>query len=414
LDRATSTLSQRLLDVLEQLLQLPASDLKATLSRVSDVLARSSGADKVDAFLYEPARDSLVAVGSSTQPLSQLQRELGLDVLPLTNGGHSAEVYRTGETYLCGHVEADRGEVPGIRDALKVRSAIGVPLDIGGARRGMVMLASQQPEFFGEADARFMQTIARWVGIVTHRAELVEQISRSAIEQGRRAGAEELITVLAHDLRNYLAPLNMRLHMLRLRAEEGGRDDELRDIDLLGRSINRLGELVSDILDVSRIDRGVFQIRPQRIELAALVRDIVGAFESAQHAIQLTVQQGDAIHAVGDPARLRQCLENVIANAIQKSPASAAINIFVRREERGERSRQAIVEVIDEGPGIPPERLPHLFERFHTGGGREEGLGLGLYLAKRIAAVHGGDLTAQSEPGKGARFILTLPALAEK
>jgi signal transduction histidine kinase len=72
-----------------------------------------------------------------------------------------------------------------------------------------------------------------------------------------------------------------------------------------------------------------------------------------------------------------------------------------------------MVEVVDEGPGIPPEQLPHLFERFRTGlpGGRESGLGLGLYLAKRIAAVHGGDLTAESEPGRGARFTLSLPAL---
>ena len=413
MDRATSTLSQRLLDVLEQLFQLPGGDVKATLSRVSDVIARSSGADKVDAFLYEPRRDSLVAVGSSTQAMSQLQHELGLDVLALSNGGRSVEVYRTGETYLSGRVEEDRGELPGLRDALKIRSEIGVPLEVGGERRGMIMLAARSPEFFIEADARFMETVARWAGLVTHRAELAEQIGRNAIEQGRRAGAEELITVLAHDLRNYLAPLTMRLHVLRLRAERDRREHELRDLDLLGRSINRLGELVNDILDVSRIDRGIFQIQPQRIELSALVRDVVAAFESAQHEIQITVQQGDAIFVAGDPARLRQCLENLLANAIQKSPATAAINVFVRREERVERERQALVEVIDEGPGIPPEQLPFVFERFRTGQGSQSGLGLGLYLAKRIAATHGGDLTAESAPGKGARFTLSLPALSD-
>jgi signal transduction histidine kinase len=412
MDRATSTLSQRLLDVLEQLLQLTGADLKAALSRVSDVIARSSAADKVDAFLYDASRDSLAAAGSSTQPLSQLQRELGLDVLQLSNGGRAVNVYRTGETYLSAHVDQDEEELPGIRDALKVRSALGVPLEVGGQRRGMIMLASQRPEFFTEVDARFMETVARWVGVVTHRAELAEQIGRNAIEQGRRAGAEELVTVLAHDLRNYLAPLNMRLHVLRIRAERERRDEDLGDIELLGRSINRLGELVNDILDVSRIDRGVFQIRPQRIELSGLVRDIVGAFESAQHAIQVTVQQGDAIYVAGDAARLRQCLENLIANAIQKSPASAPINVFVRREERPGHEREALVEVIDEGPGIPPEQLPYLFDRFHTGSSGE-GLGLGLYLAKRIAGVHGGDLTAESPPGKGARFTLAIPALQD-
>jgi signal transduction histidine kinase len=123
----------------------------------------------------------------------------------------------------------------------------------------------------------------------------------------------------------------------------------------------------------------------------------------------VTIQQGDDVRVAGDPARLRQCLENVLANAIQKSPATGAINIFVRREERADRTRCAVVEVIDEGPGIPPEQLPYLFERFRSGRGGEGGLGLGLYIAKRIAAIHGGDLVAESRPGKGARFTLTLP-----
>lgn len=421
MDRATSTLSQRLLDVLEQLLQLPGGDLKAALSRVSDVIAGSSGAEKVDAFLYDASRDSLVAVGSSTQAMSQLQHELGLDVLALSNGGRAVEVYKTGQTYLSGRVGEDASELRGLREALGIRSEIGVPLDVGGERRGMIMLASRETDFFTDADARFMEAVARWAGLVTHRAELAGQIGRNAIEQGRRAGAEELVTVLAHDLRNYLAPLTMRLHVLRIRAERESREDELRDIELLGRSINRLGELVNDILDVSRLDRGIFRIEPQKIELSQLVRDVVATFRSAQHAMEITVQQGDAIHVAGDPARLRQCLENVIANAIQKSPASAAINVFVRREERAGPGRHALVEVIDEGPGIPPEQLPYLFERYRTGGpgegalpgGRESGLGLGLYLAKRIAAVHGGDLTADSLPGRGARFTLSLPALRD-
>jgi two-component system, OmpR family, sensor kinase len=410
-DRAVSTLSQRLLDVLEQLLQLQGADVKATLSHVSDVIARSSGADKVDAFLYDKKRHTLVAVGSSTQPLSQLQREHGLDVLPVSNGGRVVHVFQTGKPFVSGRIDEDPEELPGIKHALKIKSKLGVPLEIGGERRGMIMLASLQHDFFTEQDARFMEAVARWVGVVTHRAELAEEIGRNAAEQGRRAGAEELITVLAHDLRNYVAPLTMRLQVLRLRAERDNREDELRDIDLLGRSIHRLGDLISDILDVSRLDQGVYAVRVQPIELSVLVRDLVGAFMSAQHSIQVTVQQGDNVRVAGDAARLRQALENVIANAIQKSPASASINIFVRREERAAAERQALVEVIDEGPGIPAEQLPYLFERFHTG--REGGLGLGLYLAKRIAKLHGGDLTAASAPGKGARFTLSLPLLPE-
>jgi signal transduction histidine kinase len=200
----------------------------------------------------------------------------------------------------------------------------------------------------------------------------------------------------------------MRVNVLRLRAEQQSREDELRDLALLGRSIDRLRELVTDILDVSRIDQGVFQIQPREIELSGLVREVVATFESAQHSIKLTIQQGDHIQVSGDAARLRQCLENVIANAIQKSPATGTINVFVRQRQQGPK-RLAVVEVIDEGPGIPAEQMARIFERFQTD--RTEGLGLGLYLAQRIARVHGGNLTADSEPGKGARFTLSVPTL---
>lgn len=410
--RNASALAERRLDVLEALLRLPAGDLKATLSHASDVVASISGADKVDAFLYDAERDSLVAVGSSTQPLSQLQRQLGLDVLQISNGGRVVHVFKTGETYLNGRVDQDRHELPGIRDALKIKSKLGVPLVVGGERRGMIMVASLRHDFFSEEDARFMETVAPWIGLVAHRAELATEIARNAAEQGRRAGAEELITVLAHDLRNYIAPINMRINVLRMRAEQQRREDELRDIGLLARSVDRFGGLISDILDVSRIEQGMFHIRPQLVELPGLVREVVGTFESAQHTIKLTVQQGgERIVASGDPARLRQCLENVIANAIQKSPATGAINVFVRARKEL-RGPVAIVEVIDEGPGIPAEQMARLFEPFQTD--RPEGLGLGLYLAKRIARVHGGDLNADSAPAKGARFTLTLPAYVEK
>lgn len=382
--------------------------MKATLSHASDVIAAVSGADKVDAFLYDRRRDSLVAVGSSTQPLSAKQRALGLDVLQISNGGRVVHVFKTGQTFRSGRLDKDEAELQGIKEGLCIKSKLGVPLEIGGQRRGMMMLASLRHDFFSEDDERFLETVAPWIGVVAHRAELAAEIARNATEEGRRAGAEELITVLAHDLRNYIAPMNMRLNVLRMRAEQDKREDELRDLELLGRSIDRLGELITDILDVSRIDQGVFRIQPRRIELSGLVREIVATFESALHPLRLTVQQGDQIHVSGDPGRLRQCLENVVANAIQKSPVTGAINVFVRQRQEGPQ-RIAIVEVIDEGPGIPAEEIAHIFERFQTG--RPGGVGLGLYLAKRIARVHGGDLMAESEPGHGARFTLSLPAL---
>src|SRR5206468_10665782 len=130
-----------------------------------------------------------------------------------------------------GEVDQDRGEARGIKEALGIRSAIGVPLEIGGERRGMLMVASQAADFFTAEDLRMTETVGRWVGVVAHRAQLAEAMSRNAAEAGRRAGAEELITILAHDLRNYLAPISTRLQLLRFR----GRAEDKEDLEVVFR-----------------------------------------------------------------------------------------------------------------------------------------------------------------------------------
>ena len=409
-----SSLPQRELHLLEGLLRIPSGGVQATLSHTSDLVAGATGADKIDAFLYDEARDSLVAVGTSTQPLSMLQRQLGLDVLQLSNGGRVVHVYKTGETFVSGNLLEDPEELKGVKEGLRIRSKVGVPLYIGGQRRGMMMVASLQPDFFTQDDVRFIEALGRWVGVLAHRAELTEQISRNATEQGRRAGAEELVTVLAHDLRNYLSPLHVRLELMRLRAERDGRSEDVRDADAAANAVLRLGSLVSDILDVARIDQGVFRMEPQLVDLGALVRDTAGMLATPEHPVSVTIEQGQKIEIPADPARLRQCLENIIANAIQKSPKQAPVSVFVTLQANRPDGPLANVTVIDQGPGIPQELLPHVFERFVSGKQRQGGLGLGLYLAKRVARLHGGDLTVDSTPGEGARFMLTLPLRAGK
>jgi two-component system, OmpR family, sensor kinase len=406
-------LSHRYLEVLEALLRIPVGNLASTLSQVSDVVAAATGADKIDCFLYDPARDSLVAMGSSTQPLSALQHQLGLDVLQISNGGRVVQVYKTGETFITGALDQDPDELRGVKEALKIRSKLGVPLDVGGQRRGMLMIASLKPDYFTAEDVRLAESLGRWVSILAHRAELAEQIARNATEQGRRAGAEELVTVLAHDLRNYLQPLHMRLELLRLRARRDGRNDDSSDAESAAKSVLHLGGLVSDILDVARIDQGVFQVQPEFFDLGAMVRETAAMLSTPDHPIDVTVEEGAPIKLAADPKRLRQCVENILANALQKSPANAPVSVFVTLQKNRPDGPFAKVDVIDQGPGIPEDILPHVFDRFVTGSHTQGGLGLGLYLAKRIVGLHRGDLSVHSRPGQGARFTLTLPLSPE-
>ena len=114
-----------------------------------------------------------------------------------------------------------------------------------------------------------------------------------------------------------------------------------------------------------------------------------------------------------DPKRVRQCVENVVANAVKYSPHEAPVTVLMRRTRHDERD-MALVEIIDEGPGIASEMLPHIFKRFVTSERRQGGLGLGLYLAKRIAELHGGALSVESKIGAGAQFALMLPCFREQ
>jgi two-component system OmpR family sensor kinase len=342
----------------------------------------------------------------STQPLSMLQRSLGLDVLPISNGGRAVEVFQTGNVFRCADVQSDDRELRGVRDGLKIQSHLGVPLEIGARRRGVLLIASLKPDFFTASDEAFVKSAATWVGTVAHRAELMEEIARNAVEQGRRAAADELVAVLAHDVRNYLAPISGRLYVLRHLAEERGDEVGKEHADTALRSVSGLTKLVANLLDVARIDRGLFDLDLEPVELAEVARDAAGMLSHAEQQVLISASSPAVVMA--DKARLRQCLDNLISNALGHSPRSAPVNLFVEELQQGEAG-WAQLQVIDEGPGVPEEILPHIFDRYVTGRSKTGGVGLGLYLANRIAQAHGGRIEVQNAPGKGARFTLCLP-----
>jgi two-component system, OmpR family, sensor kinase len=403
---ATGIDPARALVMLQRLLEIPGADLKSALIHACDALADAFAADKVDAFLYDEPRDSLVAVGASTQPLSNLQKSLGLDVLPLSNAGRVVEVFQTGRLFRSGEVRADEGELVGIREGLKVESSLGVPLDLGSKRRGVVMLASLRRDFFSEADEGFVTSAAAWVGTLAHRAELMEEIGRNAVEQGRRSAADELVTVLAHDVRNYLAPISGRLYILRQLAESKGDQAAQGHADMALRGVTGLSKLVTNLLDVARIDRGLFDLDIEPVDLCEIATEAAGALSRAEH--EIIVKSSATVVVAADRARLRQCLDNLLSNALGHSPRSAPVNVFIRTYAEDGKP-WARLQVIDEGPGVPQEIMPHLFERFVSGRSKSGGVGLGLYLANRIAQAHGGRIAVASDPGKGSRFTLCLP-----
>ena len=404
-DHGLTQTQDRLLTLLERLLEMQEPTLKAALERAATLIAEVLSTDKIDLFLHEPATDTLVAVGASDTPMAKRQRAIGMDRLPIANGGRTVEVFQTGASYWTGRADCDAGELVGITQGLGVRSTIAVALEVAGERRGVVAATSAAAEAYTERDLRFLEAVGRWVGGVVHRAELTEQIAAAAAEQGRRAAAEELITVLAHDLRNHLTPMKGRIQLIQQRATREHHQAYLADANEAATSLARLTRLVTDLLDIGRLEQGLFAMSPQPVNLATLVQETAAALRGG--TVDIRIQTPEEVVCGVDPDRIRQALENLLANAVRHSPAGGTVTLQLTTLTRG-GDHAAVMAVADEGPGIPPELLPWLFERFAAGPG-STGLGLGLYLAKRIADAHGGTLTIDSAPGHGARFALSVP-----
>jgi two-component system OmpR family sensor kinase len=173
------------------------------------------------------------------------------------------EVFALGTFRHSGRVDQDTLELRGIRVGLGIRSDISVPLEVAGVRAGVLTAVSAAPDFFSDSDRRYLATVSHWVGMVAHRAELLRLTAAEAAARNRTAAAEELITVLAHDFRNYLSPLRGRLELLARRARRDGHDRYVRDAHELVASVDRLDHLVRDLLDTARVGA-----RPLRIEPA--------------------------------------------------------------------------------------------------------------------------------------------------
>src|SRR6202163_1250722 len=219
----------RLLTTLEGLLELSTTEVKAILDQAAHLIAEVLTADKVDLFFHDPASASLVALGTSDTPMGRQQRAIGMDRMPFANGGRAVEVFLTGTSYLTGHADQDPDVLVGVRVGLGVKSMIVTVFEVKTLRRGVLYAASSAPEFFSEQDLRFLEAIAHWVGIVIHRAELVERLKQESMQQGRRQATEEVLTIVARDLCNYLTPLRGRIEVLERRARQEGREQDILD-----------------------------------------------------------------------------------------------------------------------------------------------------------------------------------------
>jgi PAS domain S-box-containing protein len=248
-----------------------------------------------------------------------------------------------------------------------------------------------------------------WVAVVsdlTERRALEEQLRNSNRQK------DQFLATLAHELRNPLAPIRYATRLLRPGVPAGMATDASRMID---RQLGHMARLLDDLLDVSRITRGILEIRQDTLDLRATLQQAVDTSrplaDAVQHNLRLELP-ANPLPVRGDETRLIQVLGNLINNAIKYTAAGGQISVTA-----SDTASKVVVAVRDSGSGIAADLLPHIFEMFTQGqrGSRSQtGLGIGLALARQIVELHGGSIEAHSEgPGRGSEFRVLLPMVQE-
>jgi PAS domain S-box-containing protein len=288
--------------------------------------------------------------------------------------------------------------------AIGAVDAIVVPLKARGRCLGTLTLVSNQPDRrYTDSELHLSKELARRAGLALDNARLY----REAHDSDRRK--DEFLAMLAHELRNPLAPILTSLQLLELRPSDPDLQHRCREI--LVRQVRHLARLIDDLLDVSRITRGRIALRKQPLELAESIARAVDAarpmIDERHHHLTVAVPPGLWVEA--DPLRIEQVVVNLLANATKYTEPGGRIRVL------GERSGpSAVIRVADNGMGIPSEMLPHVFDPFVQGDRSldrtQGGLGIGLTLVRGLIHLHGGAVSAASDgPGQGSEFVVTLP-----
>ncbi|MFO0809323.1 MAG: PAS domain S-box protein [Gemmataceae bacterium] len=225
---------------------------------------------------------------------------------------------------------------------------------------------------------------------------------------------DEFLAMLAHELRNPLAPIRNSLHILRMGSPQESATDCVTE--MMERQVNHMVHLVDDLLEVSRISRGKIELRLEPVEVAGVVRTAVETsrplIDAGGHQLALAIP-AEPLTLKGDFVRLTQIVANLLNNAAKYSDAGGQIWLSVRREKDG-----VAISVKDTGQGIPPDMIPRIFDLFmqvDRGPHRtRDGLGIGLTLVKSLVEMHGGSVVAHSEGlGRGSEFVVRLPLWKE-
>jgi signal transduction histidine kinase/DNA-binding response OmpR family regulator len=256
---------------------------------------------------------------------------------------------------------------------------------------------------FDEADSAILTQLAQLAAVALENARLFR-----AAQDATRA-RDDLVAIVSHDLRNPVHTINMAASfLLEIAPANDRRVQARRQLEVIQRSAVRANRLIKDLLDVAKIQAGGLAVDPVAVEVKSLVTEAMESATPLAAAAQLRVScdvSENMPSVASDRERVLQVFANLIGNAIKFTPKGGEVRILTSLDNGEVR-----FTIADSGPGIPPEHLNHVFDRYWQAKSTAKlGTGLGLSIAKGIVEAHGGRIWVESPPGSGAQFNFTLP-----
>lgn len=401
----------RLNDLVARLVH--AQDLDSALHEVLDAAISLMDADKGNIQLFD-AKDRTLRIGA--------QRgfdEGFLRFFSEVNGAHESACGRAltlGQRVVIPDIQQDDVPAPlrGVAHEAGYMAVQSTPLlGQNGTPMGMLSTHWRLPTHPSEQALRMLDLYARQAAQFIERSRIEHRLRQTAEELRQASRAkDEFIAMLGHELRNPLAPIQIALHLMEMRGETSSQ----RERAIIGRQVHHMTRLIDDLLDVARIIRGHVTLQPVPTELWQVVNRAIETasplIEQRRHALSLDIPPS-GLRVMADPVRLAQVISNLLINAARYTPQQGQIRVTAAPGDNDD----VVLSVIDNGVGISPNDLERVFDLFTQGrqglDRSQGGLGLGLTIARTMATMHGGTLTAHSDgPEQGSRFDLTLPLLA--
>lgn len=293
-----------------------------------------------------------------------------------------------------------------------IRSLAGVPLIVEGRVIGVLHVGSLRPRGFSSDDVAFLQIVGDRVALAIDHARLYETATKARLEadvaEATVKAQDSFLSIAAHELKTPMTSAKAAAQLLKRSFKHKGSLDpaQERAVDTIDRQIEKLGQLVVQLLETVRHQSGQLSVRPERTDLAALVRGVVAQVQTTTTRHDFVVSGPDPLWTQVDALRMEQVLQNLLDNAVKFSPEGGRLEI----ELSGTSGSEVGVAVRDRGLGVPPEHRERLFERFYQAHPDRSGLGLGLFITRQIVEGHGGTIWAEFPADGGTRFVLRLPA----